>query len=79
MSAERGLQPGDVRGRAQGGIDLDGAGKRAPRLAAVTDPDELYSGGLQRLRAQQRHAGVVKTLRGREQPSGVMVKQAAAI
>ena len=30
-----GLQPGDVRGRAQRGVDLHGPGERGPRLVAV--------------------------------------------
>src|SRR5271166_2197377 len=35
VGAERGLQPGDVRGSAEGGVDLHGPGERIPRLAAV--------------------------------------------
>ena len=79
VGAERGLQPGHVRGRAQGGVDLHGPGERIPRLAAVVGVDEVLGGRLQRLRAQQRPAGVVITLRGREQPGGIMVQQAAAV
>ncbi len=70
---------GDVRGRAQRGVGLHGLGERGPCLAAVADADELFSGRLQRLRAQQRPAGVVITLRGCEEPGGIVVKQAAAI
>ena len=79
MGAERGLQPGDVRGRAQGGVDLHGLGERGPRLVAVVGVDEVPGGRLQRLGPQQRPAGVVVALRGRQQPGGIMVQQAAAI
>ena len=79
VGAERGLQPGDVRGRAQRGVDLHGAGERGPRLAAVVGVDEVPGRRLQRLRPLQRPAGLVVALRGREQPGGVVVQQAAAV
>ena len=50
--AERGLHPGEVCGRAQGGVDLNGLGERLPRLAAVVGVDELSGRRLQRLRPQ---------------------------
>ena len=71
VGAERGLQPRDIRRRAQGGVDLHGVGERGPRLAAVPSVDEVPGGRLQRLRPQQWPAGVVVTLRGGEQPAGV--------
>ena len=52
VGAERGLQPGDVRGRAQEGVDLHGTAECAARLAAVGGTDELFGGRLQRLRPQ---------------------------
>ena len=77
--AERGPQPGDVRGGAQRGIDLHGTGDRRPRLAAVASADEVRGRRLQRLGLHQRPAGLVITLRGREQAGGVVVQQAVAI
>src|SRR5208283_4576379 len=79
VGAERGLQPRDIRGRAEEGVDLRGEGERLPRLAAVVGVDVLSSGRLQRLRPGQWPPGVVITLRGREQPGSIMVQQAAAI
>ena len=65
VGAERGLQPGDVGGRAQRGVDLDGRGEGGPRLVAVVGVDEVPGGRLQRLGPQQRPAGVLVALRGR--------------
>ena len=61
VGAERGLQPGHVCGRAQGGVDLHSAGERIPRLAPVAGVDEVHSGRLQRLGRQQGPAGVPST------------------
>jgi hypothetical protein len=40
VGAERGLEPGDVRGGAQVGVDLGSPGERVPRLAAVVGVEE---------------------------------------
>ena len=74
-----GLQPGDVRGRAQRGVDLHGRGERGPRLDPVVGVDEVPGRRLQRLRPLQRPAGVLVALRRREQPGGIAVEQAAAV
>jgi len=79
VGAEGGLDPGYVRGRAQGGVDLHGPGERVPRLAAVAGVDEVPGGRLQRLRAQQGPSRFVITLCRGEQPGGIMVQQTAAI
>ncbi len=78
-SPERGLEPGDVRDRAQGGVGLHGPGEHGPRLAEVAGVGELPGRRLQRLRLLQRPAGVVVPFRGREQPGGLMIQQAAAV
>ena len=79
VGAEGGLQPGDVGGRAQRGVDLHGAGERGPCLVAVVGVDEVPGRRLQCLRPRQRPAGLVIALRGGEQPGAVVVEQAAAV
>ena len=79
VGTERGLQPGDVRGRAQVGVDLHGTGERSARLVAVAVLDELPGGRLQRLGPQQRAPGLVITLRGGQQPWGIPIQQPAAV
>jgi hypothetical protein len=41
VRAERGLEPGDVRGRAEAVVDIDGLGERVPGRTAVAGVDEL--------------------------------------
>ena len=79
VSAERGLQPGDVRGSAQGGIDLHGAGECGPCLATVASVDEPRGRCLQRFRLQQWPGGVVIPVRRSEKPGGIAVQQPTAI
>jgi hypothetical protein len=52
VGPEGGLQPGDVGGSAQGGVNLHRTGERGPRLPTVAGADELSGGCFQRLRAQ---------------------------
>jgi hypothetical protein len=79
VGAECGLEPGDVGGRAQGGVDLHGGSERGPCLTAVAGAEEFPCGRLERFRSQQRPAGVLIPLGGREQPGGVVLEQPAAV
>ena len=54
-------------------------GECGPGLAELAGGDELPGGCLQRLRPLQRPSGVAVTVRGREQPGGVVIQQAAAV
>src|ERR1700689_1314459 len=58
MRPEPGLEPGDIPGGPERGIEIDRAGERSPRPVAFTRVDEGARGPLQRLGAQQWPAGV---------------------
>ena len=63
VRAEARLQPGHVSGGTERAIDLHRTGERRPGLPTVVGADELPSGRLQRLRTQQRPAGLVVAFR----------------
>src|SRR5690348_3476177 len=73
------MQPGEVRGRAESGIGLPGAGEGGAGLVALTGLGERFRGRLQGLRSLERSAGVVIALRSLDQPSSVVVQQGAAV
>ena len=71
-SSRSGAQAGEVRGRAQGGVDLQGTGERCARLAALADLSERFRSRFQGLRLMEWPAGVAITLRSLDQPGGIV-------
>src|SRR5215469_11812640 len=79
MSTERRLEPRDVRGCTQRGVDLYRADEGGPARVAIVGADELSRSRLQRLCRQQRTAGVAVVLRSDKQQAGIVIEQATAI